>query len=181
MASLPLPSLTTLESNFSLQEPKQRDSPAQRALVGTVYSGRRKWGDFTWMCQQPEFSHSLFLFNDNEEYHSTCRKGKGNAIMRRYNKWNRKLEKPIAAGIPTGTLRQGGYTSLDSHVINQVCNAMAEIRELLETYSYDTIVYSVDPSGKLGTNLFSVCPEVIDFIDSQIRGLVFREEEEEVK
>ncbi len=123
------------------------------------------------MCKQPLYLNSLFIFNDNEEFHDTCRTGSGNAVARQYNKYNKKLTKPLAAGIPTGTLETGGYQKLDLHVISVVTNAINDIKEILSTYKYDGIFYSVGPNGKLGTGLFDVCPQVIDYIDSQIKKL----------
>ncbi len=140
-------------------------------LYGTIYSGPNKLGDFNWMCKQPLYSNVLFIFNDNEEFHDTCRQGSGNAIMRKYNKFNGKLSKPISAGIPTGTLINGGYQKLDEHVISVVTEAIDEIKIILSANKYDGIFYSVTPNGKLGTGLFDVCPEVINYIDMEIKKL----------
>ncbi len=140
-------------------------------LYGTIYSGPNKLGDFNWMCKQPLYSNVLFIFNDNEEFHDTCRQGSGNAIMRIYNKFNGKLSKPISAGIPTGTLINGGYQKLDEHVISVVTEAINEIKEIVAKYKYDGIFYSVATNGKLGTGLFDVCPEVINYIDMEIKKL----------
>ncbi len=140
-------------------------------LYGTIYSGPNKLGDFNWMCKQQLYSNVLFIFNDNEEFHNTCREGRGNAIMRKYNKFNEKISKPISAGIPTGTLTNGGYQKLDKHVISIVFEAVNEIKDIVTKYKYDGIFYSVAPNGKLGTGLFDVCPEVIDYIDTEIKKL----------
>jgi hypothetical protein len=140
-------------------------------LYGTIYSGPNKLGDFNWMCKHQLYSNVLFIFNDNEEFHDTCREGSGNAIMRKYNKFNGKLSKPISAGIPTGTLINGGYQKLDEHVISVVTEAINEIKEIVAKYKYDGIFYSVATNGKLGTGLFDVCPEVIDYIDMEIKKL----------
>jgi len=140
-------------------------------LYGTIYSGPNKLGDFNWMCQQQLYSNALFIFNDNEEFHDTCRQGAGNAVARKYNKYNEKLTKPQSAGIPTGTLEFGGYQQLDSHVISVVSNAIGEIKELLSKHKYDGIFYSVGANGKLGTGIFDVNHQVIDYIDEQIKQL----------
>ncbi len=140
-------------------------------LYGTIFSGPGKLGDFNWMCNQPEYVNALFIFNDNEEFHETCRAGGGNAIMRKYNKYNKNLEKPKSAGIPTGTLTLGGYTQLDAHVIKVVDKAIEEIRELIKNYNYDGIYYAVAPNGKLGTGLFDVGKDVVEYIDGKINSL----------
>jgi phosphoribosyl-dephospho-CoA transferase len=122
------------------------------------------------MSHQPEFNDSLFIFNDNEEMHNTCTKGIGNAVMRVFNKHS-TLEIPKSAGIPTGTLEEGGYTELNEHTKKIIDDAINEIRELIEKYNYKYIFYSVDKNGKLGTSLFEVDLKVIDYIDQQIKSL----------
>ncbi len=140
-------------------------------LYGTIYSGTDKLGDFNWMCKQPAYTNVLFIFNDNEEFHDTCRTGRGNAIIRKYNKHNEFQKKPKSAGIPTGTLALGGYTQLDTHVIKKVDQAIEEIRELINQHNYNAIFYSVTSSGKLGTGLFDVGKDVIEYIDEKIKSL----------
>jgi len=140
-------------------------------IIGTKFVKTGQYGDFEWMCQQEEFSNSLFIFNDNEEYHHTNRKGKGNAVIRKYNKYNDKLEKPKSAGIPTGTLKNRGYSKLNTHVKEVVTEAISEIIELINKYNYETIYYSIGPDNKLGTGLFNVNRNVIDFIDNLINSL----------
>ncbi len=140
-------------------------------LYGTIYSGTDKLGDFNWMCKQPAYTNVLFIFNDNEEFHDTCRTGRGNAIIRKYNKYNNFQKKPKSAGIPTGTLASGGYTQLDTHVIKKVDQAIEEIRELINQHNYNAIFYSVTSSGKLGTGLFDVGKDVIEYIDEKIKSL----------
>jgi hypothetical protein len=41
----------------------------------------------------------------------------------------------------------------------------------LTKYVYDTIYYSVGNDNKLGTSIFKVAPEVIDYIDKKIHSL----------
>ena len=61
-------------------------------VTGTIFKNRNEFGDFMWMKDQKEYSNSLFIFNDNTEYHDTNRRGAGNAIMRMFNKYNDDLE-----------------------------------------------------------------------------------------
>ena len=84
-------------------------------IYGTHYTKKNTFGDFKWMCEQKEFEDSLFIFNDNEEYHNTNGYGIGNAIIRKYNKHNKTLSKPKSAGICTGTLKNKGYKELSEY------------------------------------------------------------------
>lgn len=142
-------------------------------VIGVRYTSPETYGDFNWMITQPEFSNALFIFNDNEEHHETPIQGLGNASIRPYNKYFKlaSITKPRSAGIPTGTLRRGGYSMLTNQVQETIDDAIIEIKELIETYGYDSIYYSVGPSGKLGTSLFQVDQSVIDYIDGCIKGL----------
>ena len=36
-------------------------------VIGSIFSGGGKSGDFGWMIEQPEYADALFVFNDNEE------------------------------------------------------------------------------------------------------------------
>ena len=139
-------------------------------LIGVKFVKPNQFGDFNWMCHQDEYSDSLFIFNDNEEYHSTCRGGAGNAIMRRYNKYS-KLDKPKSAGIPTGTLELGGYKSLNLHSLKQIDMAINEIIELINFYKYKQIYYSSELDGKLGTSIFIVDDKVTRYITHRLYSL----------
>lgn len=140
-------------------------------IYGTRFIKSNQFGDFNWMCLQTIYSNSLFIFNDNEEYHNTARSGMGNAIIRKFNSYNPNLDKPLSAGIPTGTLKKGGYRILDSHVINVVNLAINKIKLLISKYNYESIYYSVGKDGKLGTGLFTVHHDVINYINEQISSL----------
>ncbi len=139
-------------------------------VIGIKYSRGGIFGDFKWMCTRDEYENSLFLFNDNEEYHYTCRSGAGNAIMRRYNKYS-DLDIPISAGIPTGTLARGGYAKLTTHSKTCIDDAFKEIDELLSKYKYSRIYYSAETDGQLGTSIFRVDPDVIKYITAKIFNL----------
>lgn len=141
-------------------------------VVGIRYIDSGTFGDFNWMITQPEYSNALFVFNDNEEHHETPIQGLGNASIRPYNKYSdNTITKPRSAGIPTGTLRRGGYQMLTNQVQETIDDAIIEIKELIQTYKYDTVYYSIGPSGKLGTSLFQVDISVINYIDDSIRAL----------
>lgn len=140
-------------------------------VIGIQFEGYNKLGDFNYMCELEEYKDTLFIFNDNKEYHNTCKKGAGNAIMRQYNKHNTELNKPKSAGIPTGTLKNGGYSELNNYVKNVVNQSVNEIKDLIKKYNYEKIYYSVGKDNKLGTSLFEVNEDVIDYIDTLINSL----------
>ena len=140
-------------------------------IIGIKYNEPNKYGDFNWMINQSEYENVLFIFNDNEEYHYSCRQGRENAIIRKYNRHNKTLKKPHSAGIPTGTLKYKGYRLLDNRTKQIINSAVNEIIELINKYKYNRIYYSIDDTGKLGTNIFTVNKDVIYYIDDKIKNL----------
>ena len=146
-------------------------------IVSIVYKGVNQYGDFNWMIKQKEYEDSLFIFNDNEEYHSTNERGGGNAIIRFYNQHNKSLTKPHSAGIPTGTLKYGGYTTLDRMSRAVIDFSINEIKDLIKKYRYRRIFYSSTVKNDcLGTGIFTVDDNVIYYITSEIwklRDFVF--------
>jgi len=139
-------------------------------IIGIKFSNLNKYGDFNWMCKKNEYKNSLFIFNDNIEYHKTNISGGGNAIMRKYNKYS-ELEKPISAGIPTGSLIYGGYKELDEITKTQIDESFNEIINLINIHKYDKIYFSSELDGKLGTSIFEVNDEVINYITQRIFSL----------
>jgi hypothetical protein len=139
-------------------------------VIGSIYNGNNTVGDFNWMIKQSIYKDCLFIFNDNIEYHLTNKKGGGNAIIRQFNRFS-SLAKPMSAGIPTGTLAFGGFTKLDEEVKTIIDGSINEIKELIEKYNFDTVYFSQDSSGKLGTSIFKVNQDVIDYITDQIYKL----------
>ncbi len=140
-------------------------------VTGTIFTNRNEFGDFMWMKDQDEYSNSLFIFNDNTEYHNTNRRGAGNAIMRMFNKYNDDLEKPISAGIPTGSLEDGGFDELTPEVKKIIDDSFEEIKELIKKYNYDEVIFSSDKEGNLGTSIFEVNKDVIIYITSLLKSL----------
>ena len=142
-------------------------------LIPTVYSGKGVYGDFNWMVRQKEYKHSLFIFNDNEEYHNTSRVGAGNAVMRQYNRHS-KLTVPRSAGIPTGTMCNGGYSSLDAKTKSVIKSSIKEIEELNKKHKYDNVFYSSEDvkTGKLGTSIFVVSDDVKDYIVLKLKSII---------
>lgn len=140
-------------------------------IIGIKFTSRNQYGDFYWMNKQNDkYSGSLFIFNDNEEYHCTCLSGAGNAIMRQFNKYSNH-DPPQSAGIPTGTLKTGGYDKFTPKVKKIIDDSFYEIIELITKYKYHTIYFSSELDGKLGTSLFEVNPKVIEYITNRIYKL----------
>lgn len=147
-------------------------------VIGSVFKGRDRIGDFGWMIQQPEFQDALFIFNDNEEQfleHQRnpnsafgCAPGGGNAVIRPYQC---QSSPPRASGIPTG--KQGsGYSNLTPEVQQVINLAIQGIVKLLETGRYQRAFYSAaNDQGELGTGIFQVSSDVKDYITQQLKSL----------
>lgn len=145
-------------------------------LIGSVFQGGRKPGDFGWMITQPDHADALFVFNDNErefrahQLHapggSGCHAGGGNAVIRPYQ----CEDPPRAAGIPTGDA--GGYPELTDQARATIDEALAAIGALLATGRYTQVFYSADASGGLGTSIFSPGDDVKKYIVDGLRRVV---------
>lgn len=129
-------------------------------IIGIKFSSCNQYGDFLWMRQQNKYSNSLFIFNDNEEQHKTSFSGGGNAVMRMFNKHS-IMNKPLSAGIPTGTLDYGGYNKFTLEVKKTIDYTFEENIELIKIHNYSKIYFSSELDGKLGTGIFTVSPKVI--------------------
>jgi hypothetical protein len=141
-------------------------------IHGSVFVKPGQEGDYVWMLAQPEYINALFVFNDNTEQYMQYitgrggyRNGKGNAVVRPYRGYR-------SAGIPTGSLRTGGFTKLGSKEKALIDGALAIIRDMLRTGVYDMVVYSDDGQGGLGTGIFRVNREVKDYIVKGLHDLV---------
>ena len=139
-------------------------------IIGIKFTSKNQYGDFYWMKNQNEYSGSLYIFNDNEEYTKSKRKGGGNAIMRPFNKYSNHIP-PLSAGIPTGTLSDGGYKKFTSEIKKVIDDSFDEIIELITKYNYHTIYFSSELDGKLGTSIFQVNSKVITYITNRIYNL----------
>ena len=126
------------------------------------------------MIDRPEYTRSLFIFNDNEMqfiafhtgHEAGFTAGGGNAAIRPYQR-----DSPIrAAGIPTG--ERSGYQHLDLNVRALVDDAMAHIQRLLKSGNYDEVIFSYDAvNDTLGTGIFQVADEVKSYIFQNIMAL----------
>lgn len=142
-------------------------------IIPSQFSGGGKEGDFGWMITQPKYANTFFIFNDNEtefKIHqsnpkdsSGCQVGGGNAVIRPYQCHT----PPKAGGIPTGP----NFTGLTSDVQTMIDSAMTTIKAGIKAGGYDSVVYSSDGHGGLGTSIFSVPDDVKNYIVSQINAL----------
>ena len=141
----------------------------QVKIHGIQYEKNDKFGDFNWMINQSEYNNSLFIYNDDSEsqLNKSHKKGKGNAIIRQYNQYA-DIKIPRSAGIPTGSRKNGGYTELNEEVKEKIDLSINNIKELIIKYDYKVIYYSAKLNGKLGTGIFKVNDEVINYITEQI-------------
>ena len=153
--------------------PGASDNPSPLKVSGVIFSGPRKYGDFSWMMIQEEYQNALFVFNDNEQQYKAhrddpasiegCMAGGGNAIIRPYQ----CEAKPRAAGIPTGP----NYHSLTPEVKQIVDEAIAAIRDIVLKNGYNQIFYSANAEGKLGTHIFAPGDDVKTYILQQLKSL----------
>lgn len=136
-------------------------------IVGFKYE---KGGiDFEYLMRCKIFENALFIFNDNQVEHNSCKKGHGNAEIRQYNKYS---SGPIkSAGIPTGKYRNG-YSCL-AEGKDDIDKSIDEIKELLSSGRYDSIVYSVQNIGNatIGTSIFELDDELKEYITNKILEL----------
>lgn len=142
-------------------------------VIGIVYSGPNKIGDFMWMSridhQRNELGKNLYIFGDSEKDHNTSNPGINSAIMRQFNKYS-GLIIPYSFGIPTGNER-GGYSSLNAYTMHQINMAFEELEEDLVRYSYEKIYFSANPDGLIGTNSHDVGWDVINYITEKMIAL----------
>ena len=141
-------------------------------IVPTQFTKRNKYGDFKWMIRQEEHQKALFIFNDDIESKDSCKNGWGNACIREFNSNNPLIEIPQSAGIPTGSRKKKqGFQELDTETQEYIDTAVEKIKELIQKHSYETIYYSANREGLLGSKIFKPCDEVITYITEKIRSL----------
>ena len=140
-------------------------------IIPINYSGRNKYGDFTFMITKPEYQDSLFIFNDNIESKRSYRNGLGNAAIRSYNKNNPNIDVPRSAGIPTGSLKYKGFKSLTLQNKKYIDDALCIIKELILKYKYKRIFYSAEKNGQIGQSLFKLGDDIVMYITEEIHKL----------
>jgi len=151
-------------------EIEKREKPIKREIeiVPSLFHGRGKVGDFSWMIENENYNDAFFIFNDNEGEYVAFRDGKGglepganNAEIRPYQG---KIP-PRALGIPTG--RYGkipvGYTDEElkdqrSGVQKIIDESISRIRNILKRYPhYKRVIYSATSKTNtaLGAGIFA--------------------------
>jgi predicted RNA methylase len=139
-------------------------------IIGTVYTRNGIEGDFDWQIRSKLYEDSLFLFNDNEEHNKLKKAGGGNAIIRKYNKYALP-DRPRSVGIVTG--KDGrGYDKLTEDIKEAIDKTIEEVRDIIRRYKYKKVYYSaIEPNGLLGTSIFKVGKDVLEYITDRIHSL----------
>lgn len=147
-------------------------------VVGSFYRGPRKTGDFHHMIQSGLYENALFIYNDNEEHYrrQSFYAGKGNAVIRKFNKYNPEYkDNPMSAGIPTGSFQNRGYASSTPEVKQIIDDCIEDIRQIIRCHNKKVVYYSASEDHDfplLGTSLFKVGIDVRQYITDQLRNLV---------
>ena len=138
-------------------------------VIGTVFSGKGKEGDFEWQIKSGFYEDSLFVFNEDESRVKWKKAGRGNAVIRKYNKY--AVDKPRSVGVFTGT-KVGGYTELTDDVKSKIDGCIKDVKDIAEKFGYTRIFYSAKtPNGLLGTSIFQVDEKVLMYITQQLTSL----------
>jgi hypothetical protein len=138
-------------------------------VIGTVFVRKNCVGDFEWMIESGDYENALFIFNEDEWRQKWKKAGLGNAVIRKYNKY--AVLKPRSVGVLTGT-KFGGYEELNYEIKGAIDECMEDIIYTIKKYNYDTIYYSSEiPNGLLGTSIFNVNKDVLEYITTQLHGL----------
>lgn len=147
-------------------------------IIASKFNKRETEGDFNYMIKRDmELKNdplTLYIYNDNTEayYSREYRKGCGNAIIRQYNQFNPKMRRPFSAGIPTGSLKNGGFEELSDEAIQVINGSIKLIEKIIVEHSIKTIYYSTnDATGLLGKAIFDVDDEVLMYITNKIKKL----------
>jgi len=141
-------------------------------VIGSVFKAKGQEGDFDWQIRSGLYEDSLFIYNDDEMRRKWKRAGQGNAVIRKYNRYALP-ERPRSVGICTGNGKENkGYTSLDEHTKSVIDDCISEVIEIVNKYGYKKIYYSAkEPDGLLGTSIFQVDDDVLQYITKKIRSL----------
>jgi hypothetical protein len=145
------------------------------AVIGVVFRGSGKYGDFACMIEQSSYQDALFVFNDNEGQYKEhrdrpgqrnsdgCAPGGGNAVIRPYQ----CRRPPRAVGIPTGP----NYERLTPSTAQIIEQAVEHISQVVKAEKYRQVFYSAtNDRGDLGTSTFTVGDDVKRYIVEQLKS-----------
>ncbi len=142
-------------------------------VIGSVYHGSHKNGDFGWMIRQQHYDDALFIFNDNEGQYvlhrddptnaGGCSPGANNGAIRPHQ----CETPPRATGVPTGP----NYAALTPHISKIIDEAVATAGKIATDNGYKRIIFSADSHGNLGTGTFSVGDDVKAYIVQKLKAL----------
>lgn len=146
------------------------------AVIGIVYDGPRKYGDFKWMLKQPEYEDALFIYNDNvkDSLDPNVMEGGGSAAIRNLS-W-RFSTPPRSVGVPTGwSVASGGFDEMDIYSKKAIDFSIARIwKIILDSNSQVTkVIYSCsrEDKMKIGVSIFQPHSSILNYINDQLHNL----------
>ena len=145
-------------------------------VLGVLFKGRKKDGDFKFMASRPEHANSVFVIGENymDMLFSTD-DGGGTAALRSQTWPN--TERPCAVGIPTGWSQEtGGFRSLIPVVKTLIDYGVDRIiAHLIKFPHVNKIIYSADSTNgsKIGVGIFkhTLSDEVRDYMSSAVHDI----------
>ena len=146
------------------------------AVLGVVYDGPHKYGDFKWMLKQPEYEDTLFVYNDNvkDNLDPNSMDGAGSAAIRNVS-W-RFATPPRSVGIPTGwSVASGGFDEMDIYSKRAIDFSIARIwKIIMDSDSKVTkVIYSCsrEDKMKIGVSIFQPHSSILNYINDQLHNL----------
>lgn len=159
---------------------------AQRSLtvVGKVFAGKNKDGDFRWMVKQKQYDRALFVIAENylDSIRDDYDEGAGTAVLRPLCPQRVKPGVvPRAVGVPTGwSVAAMGFPNMDT-VFNKTAIDLSldRIAVILDEYpQFNQLVYSCDAKEPqmLGVKIFesTLDPKVRAYISAEINKMATR-------
>ena len=155
----------------------------QVAVVGKLYTGKGKDGDFKWMIKQKEYNDTLFLIAENflDSLLDDSVAVGGTAVLRmRCPQRVAEGTTPRAVGVPTGwSLTSSGFRDMDNYVKTVIDLSLDRIAIVLDRHpEFKRLMYSCDEKVPklLGVKIFkdTLNPKVQEYISEQIHGIATR-------
>ena len=152
----------------------------QVAVVGKLYAGKDKDGDFKWMIKQKEYNDTLFLIAENflDSLLDDSVAGGGTAVLRmRCPQRIVAGSTPRAVGVPTGwSLTSSGFRDMDNYVKTVIDLSLDRIAIVLDQHpQFKRLIYSCDEKAPnlLGVKIFkeTLNPTVQEYISEQIHDI----------